>query len=87
MIPYTSAILVGLRFATHDDGTLVLLGGWWPDVRFTEEFLAAADGRRLEIRGDEVQIHCTNADATYTLGPRGAADGSRAGHLVRSRSC
>lgn len=72
-----------LRLAVHETGELECLSPWFVAVTFDPAFLARADGHRLEIRGDEVTLRCTNGGAVYQLGPVDAL-GHRPGRLVRS---
>jgi len=72
-----------LRFAIHEDGTWEVLSPWFPIVLFAPDVLARADGRRLIIRGEELEMRCTNGGAHYRLtGMR--LDGCCLGRLIRS---
>ena len=72
-----------MAFAVYDTGALAVCSPWLPWLRFTSAFLGAADWRRVILRGDEVEIRCSNGGATYALG---AIDdqGCRAGQLLRA---
>ena len=72
-----------MAFAVADTGALVVCSPWLPWLRFSAAFLTAADGRRVVMRGDEVEIRCSNGGATYALGPTDDQD-SRAGQLLRA---
>jgi len=71
-----------LRFAVHEDGAIERLSTWFPSVAFDQDLLARADGKRLRLRGDELEIHCTNGGATYALGL--LTNGIRVGRLARA---
>lgn len=73
-----------MHFAVSDTGALTLCSPWLPSVVFTEAFLAAADNRRVIVRGDEVEVRCTNGGATYALSPVEHGSGCRAGTLLRA---
>ena len=72
-----------LRFAVHETGAWELLSPWFPIVAFPTALLAVADGRRMEVSGDTLYLHCTNGHAAYALGPEHA--GVRQGRLAWSR--
>ena len=72
-----------MHFAVADTGALVICSPWLPWLRFTSAFLAAADGRRIVLRGDEVEIRCANGGAIYALGALDDED-TRAGQLLRA---
>jgi len=72
-----------LRFAVHETGAWELLSPWFPIVVFPTALLDVADGRRLELSGDMLYVHCTNGHAAYRLEPAHA--GARRGRLVWSR--
>ena len=74
-----------LNFAVHEDGMLELTTAWFPLVAFPESWLRTADGRRLRLRGDELEIICTNGTAFYQLGALDVPTQTRPGRLVRSR--
>ena len=77
------AALSLMSFGVLDTGALLLLSPWLPHLVFTREFLAAADGRRVAMRGDEVEIRCANGCATYALSGVVDAD-ARWGSLLRA---
>ena len=72
-----------MHFSVSDTGALVVCSPWLPWLRFTSAFLAAADGRRVILRGDEIEIRCSNGGATYALGAADDQD-CRAGQLLRA---
>lgn len=72
-----------MRFAVHETGALERLGPWFICVAFPPDLLSRADGQRIEVRGDEVTIRCSNGSATYALSPPGP-DRIRPGRLLRS---
>ena len=75
-----------LSFAVHEDGMLELTTTWLPLVAFPESWIQSADGRRLVLRGDELEISCINGrGATYQLGELDPAMLTRPGRLARSR--
>ena len=74
---------LSVTFAVYDTGALEVQSPWLPWLRFTSAFLAAADGRRVILRGDEVEIRCANGGAIYALGDRDGDD-CRAGALLRA---
>jgi len=73
-----------LTFAVHEDGMLELTSIWFPIVAFPQTVLHSVDGRRLVLRGSELEIICTNGRGHYRLGEPDA-DGTRVGRLVFSR--
>lgn len=73
-----------LRFAVHEDGNWEVISPWFPLVGFPLDLLALADGRRLELAGDMLYLHCTNGHAAYALEPERA--GARRGRLAWSRT-
>jgi len=72
-----------LTFAVHEDGSLEVTSPWFPAILIHRDVVATADGRRLVLRGDDLEIRCTNGGALYQLG---LADrhGFRRGRLLRS---
>mgnify|MGYP001583448609 CR=1 FL=1 len=75
--------LPAMTFVIHDTGALAVCSPWLPWLRFTRAFLASADGRRVILRGDEVEIRCSNGGALYALGALDD-EGVRAGQLLRA---
>ena len=75
--------LPAMTFVIHDTGALAVCSPWLPWLRFTRAFLASADGRRVILRGDEVEIRCSNGGAVYALGAIDDEE-SRAGQLLRA---
>ena len=74
---------LSVSFAVADTGALFVQSPWLPWLRFTPAFLAAADGRRVILRGDEVEIRCANGGAVYALGDRDEGE-TRLGGLLRA---
>lgn len=72
-----------LRFAIHEDGSWEVISPWFPIVLFAPGILARADGRRLILRGGEIELRCTNGGAIYGL-TAFRLDGCRLGRLLRS---
>jgi len=73
-----------LRFAVHEDGEYEVLSAWHPVVAFERALLERArqGDRRLALRGDELEIFCTNGGATYALEPE--LSGYQIGRLATS---
>ena len=86
MPPTPISLHPSLRFAMHEDGSLELLSPtWFPFISIAQECLDVADGRRLEVRGDELTIRCAGGrGAVYALGPVDEMAGLRGGRLLRA---
>ena len=72
-----------LRFAIHEDGTWEVISPWFPIVLFAPAVLARADGRRLIVQGEDIELRCTNGGARYRLTSM-RLDGARLCRLMRS---
>jgi len=72
-----------LRFAIHEDGSWEVISPWFPIVLFAPDVLARADGRRLIVQGEDIELRCTNGGARYRLTSM-RLDGARLCRLMRS---